>query len=112
MVQHKADHVLKTLTDQDWGFFSSVQQVEVEQIPIAHTGERRPWTQEEDALLLKSVQEHGSANWTMVAKQLKGRQPKQCRQRYFNKVRHELKASIHLRRMHGIVEIFLSSAPT
>lgn len=51
-----------------------------------HTGERRAWTQEEDQFLLQAVKEHGNANWTVIARLLKGRQPKQCRQRYFNKV--------------------------
>jgi hypothetical protein len=34
----------------------------------------------------QAVKEHGNANWTVIARMLRGRQPKQCRQRYFNKV--------------------------
>jgi hypothetical protein len=38
------------------------------------------------AQLLRLVNELGQGNWTLIAKQLSGRMPKQCRQRYLNKV--------------------------
>lgn len=84
VVQVRADQLVKDMQDQNCGFLGSIH-MEVEQA-VSHTGERRPWTTEEDQMLLQSVKELGSANWTAVARNLKGRQPKQCRQRYFNKV--------------------------
>jgi hypothetical protein len=95
-VQHKADDLLKTMTDHDWSFLVTAAQVDMDSMPVSHTGERRPWTIEEDNLLLASVKEHGAANWTAVARQLKGRQPKQCRQRYFNKVRYVLETKLEV----------------
>jgi len=47
---------------------------------------RRPWTQEEDDLIVKLVKEHGLRKWAIVAAQLSGRSGKQCRERYKNQV--------------------------
>ncbi len=49
-------------------------------------GERHLWSKEEDAMLLQLVKEIGPGKWTQIAKKMPGRLPKQCRQRYFNKV--------------------------
>lgn len=40
---------------------------------------RRPWSQEEDVLIVKLVGEHGLRKWAIVAAQLNGRSGKQCR---------------------------------
>jgi hypothetical protein len=49
-------------------------------------GARNLWSKEEDAQLLRLVQEIGQGKWTEIAKRMPGRLPKQCRQRFFNKV--------------------------
>mmetsp|Transcript_6482 Transcript_6482/g.15099 ORF Transcript_6482/g.15099 Transcript_6482/m.15099 type:complete len:515 (-) Transcript_6482:2041-3585(-) len=47
---------------------------------------RRPWSQEEDVLIVKLVGEHGLRKWAIVAAQLNGRSGKQCRERYKNQL--------------------------
>ncbi|EKX52612.1 hypothetical protein GUITHDRAFT_101772 [Guillardia theta CCMP2712] len=47
---------------------------------------RRPWSQEEDDLIVQLVKEHGLRKWAIVASQLKGRSGKQCRERYKNQL--------------------------
>jgi hypothetical protein len=39
------------------------------------------WTKEEDAILIRLVQQNGPQNWTEIANQLNGRNGKQCRER-------------------------------
>jgi hypothetical protein len=43
-----------------------------------------PWTSEEDALVVKLVKIHGNKKWSFIARQLKGRLGKQCRERWYN----------------------------
>ncbi|KAG7353011.1 Myb-like DNA-binding protein [Nitzschia inconspicua] len=43
-----------------------------------------PWTAEEDAKVIKLVQIHGNKKWSFIARQLKGRLGKQCRERWYN----------------------------
>jgi hypothetical protein len=43
-----------------------------------------PWTAEEDAKVIKLVQLHGNKKWSFIARQLKGRLGKQCRERWYN----------------------------
>lgn len=45
---------------------------------------KRPWTQDEDNLLIRLVQEFGPQKWSLIAKQIPLRQGKQCRERWFN----------------------------
>jgi len=40
-----------------------------------------PWTQEEDDLLAKMVQQYGPKHWSLIASALPGRIGKQCRER-------------------------------
>ena len=40
-----------------------------------------PWTKEEDEKVLQLVHQYGPKRWTLIAKQLKGRTGKQCRER-------------------------------
>lgn len=47
---------------------------------------RRPWSQEEDDLIVALVKEHGLRKWAIVAAQLKGRSGKQCRERFKNQL--------------------------
>lgn len=43
-----------------------------------------PWTQEEDATVVRLVKIHGTKKWSQIARQLKGRLGKQCRERWYN----------------------------
>ena len=43
-----------------------------------------PWTTEEDAKVVRLVQLHGNKKWSFIARQLKGRLGKQCRERWYN----------------------------
>ena len=45
---------------------------------------RGSWTKEEDLAIIKWVKKHGPRNWSGISSQLKGRIPKQCRERYVN----------------------------
>eukprot|EP00281_Chroomonas_sp_CCMP1168_P013093 CAMPEP_0206283138 /NCGR_PEP_ID=MMETSP0047_2-20121206/40060_1 /ASSEMBLY_ACC=CAM_ASM_000192 /TAXON_ID=195065 /ORGANISM="Chroomonas mesostigmatica_cf, Strain CCMP1168" /LENGTH=879 /DNA_ID=CAMNT_0053713463 /DNA_START=12 /DNA_END=2649 /DNA_ORIENTATION=- len=86
VVSIKSDQIIKEMTENDWAFLgTTVMDMDTSG---SHAGERRPWTSDEDELLRKGVEMHANSplKWTEVAKLLKGRQPKQCRQRYFNKV--------------------------
>ncbi|CAM8951326.1 unnamed protein product [Rhodiola kirilowii] len=49
------------------------------------------WSPEEDQLLLKQVERFGVGRWTKVAKHVKGREGKQCRERWFNYLRPDIK---------------------
>jgi hypothetical protein len=40
-----------------------------------------PWTQEEDDAVVDLVNKHGIKSWSFIARQLKGRLGKQCRER-------------------------------
>ena len=46
---------------------------------MASNDSRRPWTQDEDELIVKLVNEHGLRKWAIVAAALSGRSGKQCR---------------------------------
>ena len=43
-----------------------------------------PWTAEEDATVIRLVNVHGNTKWSFIARQLKGRLGKQCRERWYN----------------------------
>lgn len=43
-----------------------------------------PWTPEEDAKVIRLVELHGNKKWSFIARQLKGRLGKQCRERWYN----------------------------
>ncbi|ELP84511.1 r2r3-MYB transcription factor, putative [Entamoeba invadens IP1] len=43
-----------------------------------------PWSSSEDDALLQAIQEYGIKDWKKVEKNIKGRNRKQCRERYFN----------------------------
>jgi len=47
---------------------------------------RRPWTKEEDDLILELVKEHGTKTWSLVGNRLQCRSGKQCRERYKNQL--------------------------
>ncbi len=43
-----------------------------------------PWTPEEDKAVIDLVKQHGIKSWSYIARQLKGRLGKQCRERWHN----------------------------
>eukprot|EP01045_Picozoa_sp_COSAG04_P035885 COSAG04_NODE_8484_length_967_cov_17.925115_1_plen_54_part_01 len=45
---------------------------------------KRPWKQEEDAMVIKMVSQHGPRHWSVIASKLPGRVGKQCRERWQN----------------------------
>ncbi|XP_066558672.1 myb-related protein B isoform X4 [Amia ocellicauda] len=52
-----------------------------------------PWTKEEDEKVIELVKKYGTKQWAMVAKHLKGRLGKQCRERWHNHLNPEVKKS-------------------
>ncbi|KAJ1381801.1 SANT/Myb domain [Sesbania bispinosa] len=49
------------------------------------------WTEEEDRKLLKLVKQHGVRKWSQIADKLDGRAGKQCRERWNNHLRPDIK---------------------
>lgn len=43
-----------------------------------------PWTSEEDQIVVDLVKIHGTKKWSQIARNLKGRLGKQCRERWYN----------------------------
>ena len=62
-----------------------------QQSPPQQQQQRGYWSAEEDALLVASVQRNGRQNWSAVAAQLEGRGSKQCRERWLNYLRDDVK---------------------
>lgn len=52
---------------------------------------RKPWKQEEDAILVKLVGKYGPQKWTEISKLLPGRVGKQCRERWHNQLDPNIK---------------------
>ena len=45
---------------------------------------KKPWTEEEDAMVMKLVEKYGPQKWSFIAKFVQGRAGKQCRERWHN----------------------------
>lgn len=71
-----AKHVMKVEQKED-----NRQNVSHE-VPESQSKAPRRWTQEEDNLLLLSVQKHGARNWKKIAEDVPGRNHVQCLQRW------------------------------
>ncbi|RWS04661.1 transcriptional activator Myb-like isoform X3 [Dinothrombium tinctorium] len=52
-----------------------------------------PWTKEEDDKVIELVKKYGPKKWTLIAKHLKGRIGKQCRERWHNHLNPEINKS-------------------
>ncbi|KAJ3603265.1 hypothetical protein NHX12_031007 [Muraenolepis orangiensis] len=52
-----------------------------------------PWTKEEDEKVIELVNHYGNKQWALVAKHLKGRLGKQCRERWHNHLNPDVKKS-------------------
>uniref|UniRef100_A0A8C5S5Y4 Transcriptional activator Myb n=1 Tax=Laticauda laticaudata TaxID=8630 RepID=A0A8C5S5Y4_LATLA len=50
-----------------------------------------PWTKEEDQQVIELVKKYGPKRWSVIAKHLKGRIGKQCRERWHNHLNPEVK---------------------
>ncbi|KAM4704962.1 myb-related protein A [Rhinophrynus dorsalis] len=50
-----------------------------------------PWTKEEDERVIELVQKYGPKRWSLIAKHLKGRIGKQCRERWHNHLNPDVK---------------------
>ncbi|KAL0279239.1 UNVERIFIED_CONTAM: hypothetical protein PYX00_000847 [Menopon gallinae] len=50
-----------------------------------------PWTKEEDDKVIELVRKYGPKKWTLIARQLKGRIGKQCRERWHNHLNPKIK---------------------
>ncbi|CAH8270743.1 unnamed protein product [Arabidopsis lyrata] len=49
------------------------------------------WTAEEDRKLIKLVMQHGERKWAVISEKLEGRAGKQCRERWHNHLRPDIK---------------------
>jgi myb proto-oncogene protein len=52
-----------------------------------------PWTKEEDDKVVELVERYGPKKWTLIARHLKGRIGKQCRERWHNHLNPSIKKS-------------------
>ncbi|KAK9873735.1 hypothetical protein WA026_002092 [Henosepilachna vigintioctopunctata] len=52
-----------------------------------------PWTKEEDEKVIELVRKYGAKKWTLIARHLKGRIGKQCRERWHNHLNPHIKKS-------------------
>merc|ERR1719318_2266638 len=52
---------------------------------------RGRWTKEEDEKVIELVKKYGPKRWTLIAKHLKGRIGKQCRERWHNHLNPDIK---------------------
>eukprot|EP00171_Calliarthron_tuberculosum_P006545 IDg6545t1 len=60
---------------------------------MAAASTRGPWKADEDARLLKLVQNFGPRSWAAIAVALQGRSGKQCRERWLNHLNPDIKKS-------------------
>ncbi|XP_073165908.1 myb-related protein B isoform X2 [Lepidochelys kempii] len=101
---HEEDEWLKTLVKQfgqsDWKFLASHfpnrtdQQCQYRWLRVLNPDlVKGPWTKEEDQKVIELVKKFGTKQWTLIAKYLKGRLGKQCRERWHNHLNPEVKKS-------------------
>ena len=63
-----------------------------------------PWTKEEDEKVIELVKKYGPKRWTLIAKQLKGRIGKQCRERWHNHLNPEIKKTAWTEEEVGLIK--------
>lgn len=49
---------------------------------------RGPWSQDEDRRLLRLIHDFGRSDWTRISESIQSRSPKQCRDRYLQRIGH------------------------
>ncbi|KFO87004.1 Myb-related protein A, partial [Buceros rhinoceros silvestris] len=98
------DEMLKKLVEEhgtdDWAFVASHLQNRSD-FQCQHRWQKvlnpelikGPWTKEEDQRVIELVQKYGPKRWSLIAKHLKGRIGKQCRERWHNHLNPEVKKS-------------------
>ncbi|XP_030046020.1 myb-related protein A isoform X2 [Microcaecilia unicolor] len=98
------DDKLKKLVEQhgteDWGLVANHLQNRSD-VQCQHRWQKvlnpelikGPWTKEEDQRVIELVQKYGPKRWSLIAKHLKGRIGKQCRERWHNHLNPEVKKS-------------------
>lgn len=52
---------------------------------------KRPWSKEEDDIVIELVQRYGAKKWSQIAAQLPGRIGKQCRERWHNHLNPDIR---------------------
>ncbi|KAM3924004.1 myb-related protein B [Leptodactylus fuscus] len=101
---HEEDEMLralvKTYGQGEWKQIAShmpnrtEQQCQHRWLRVLHPDRvKGPWTKEEDEKVIELVKKYGTKHWTLIAKQLKGRLGKQCRERWHNHLNPEVKKS-------------------
>ncbi|XP_077907948.1 myb-related protein B isoform X3 [Ictidomys tridecemlineatus] len=101
---HEEDEQLRALVrqfgQQDWKFLASHfpnrtdQQCQYRWLRVLNPDlVKGPWTKEEDQKVIELVKKYGTKKWTLIAKHLKGRLGKQCRERWHNHLNPEVKKS-------------------
>ncbi|XP_026934068.1 myb-related protein B isoform X1 [Sagmatias obliquidens] len=101
---HEEDEQLRALVrqfgQQDWKFLASHfpnrtdQQCQYRWLRVLNPDlVKGPWTKEEDQKVIELVKKYGTKQWTLIAKHLKGRLGKQCRERWHNHLNPEVKKS-------------------
>ena len=64
---------------------------------------KKSWTKEEDRKVAAIVRKHGPGNWATVAAKLKGRNGKQCRERWHNQLNPGIKKGPWTAKEDGII---------
>jgi hypothetical protein len=59
--------------------------------PLEH--HKKPFTEEEDRIILEFIRCNGPRNWNLIAEELKNRTPKQCRERWHNHLNPDIRKS-------------------
>ncbi|XP_056405949.1 myb-related protein B [Hyla sarda] len=101
---HEEDELLRSLVKKfgqgEWKLIAShmpnrtEQQCQHRWLRVLHPDRvKGPWTKEEDEKVIELVKKYGTKHWTLIAKQLKGRLGKQCRERWHNHLNPEVKKS-------------------
>ncbi|XP_049455260.1 myb-related protein A-like isoform X1 [Epinephelus fuscoguttatus] len=62
-----------------------------------------PWTQEEDGRVIELVQKYGVKRWSLIAKHLRSRNGKQCRERWHNHLNPTVKKSSWTLEEDGVI---------
>ncbi|XP_078029591.1 uncharacterized protein LOC117271582 [Epinephelus lanceolatus] len=62
-----------------------------------------PWTQEEDERVIELVQKYGVKRWSLIAKHLRSRNGKQCRERWHNHLNPTVKKSSWTLEEDGVI---------
>uniref|UniRef100_A0A3Q1GG84 Transcriptional activator Myb n=1 Tax=Acanthochromis polyacanthus TaxID=80966 RepID=A0A3Q1GG84_9TELE len=97
------DEKLKKLVElhgsEDWKLIASLLTQNRTDVQCQHRWQKvlnpelikGPWTKEEDQRVIELVQKYGAKRWSVIAKHLKGRIGKQCRERWHNHLNPEVK---------------------